>query len=69
MYLTVKQQLKHLSKIDYRNLRRLCRTSKNIMNEAIYINRQYFFNEGKYLGYQKTYAELKSGVRNTKKFR
>ena len=62
MYLTVKQQLKNLSKVDYRNLRRLCRTSKNIMNEAIYINRQYFFNEGKYLGYQKTYAELKSSV-------
>ena len=62
MYLTVKQQLKKLSKIDYRNLRRLCRVSKNIMNQAIYINRQYFFNEGKYLGYQKTYVELKSSV-------
>ena len=62
MYLTVKQQLKNLSKIDYRNLRRLCRTSKNIMNEAIYINRQYFFSEGKYLGYQKTYTELKNSV-------
>ena len=60
MYLTVKQQLKNLSKEDYRNLRRLCRTSKNIMNQAIYLNRQYFFAEGKYLGYQKTYAELKS---------
>ena len=59
MYLTVRQQLKHLSKEEYRNLRRLCRTSKNIMNEAIYINRQYFFSEGKYLGYEKTYAELK----------
>ena len=62
MYLTVKQQLKNLSKIDYRSLRRLCRISKNIMNEAIYINRQYFFSEGKYLGYQKTYAELKNSV-------
>ena len=62
MYLTVKQQLKNSSKTEYRNLRRLCRTSKNIMNEAIYINRQYFFSEGKYLGYQKTYAELKNSV-------
>ena len=60
MYLTVKQQLKHLSKDEYRNLRELCRTSKNLMNEAIYINRQYFFKEGKYLGYEKTYAELKT---------
>lgn len=59
MYLTVKQQLKHLSKIDYQNLRELCRTAKNLMNEALYINRQYFFAERKYLGYEKTYAELK----------
>ena len=60
MYLTVKQQLKHLSKDEYRILRELCRTSKNLMNEAIYINRQYFFREGKYLGYEKTYAILKA---------
>lgn len=60
MYLTIKQRLKHLSKEDYRNLRRLCRVSKNLMNQAIWLNRQYFFAEGKYLGYQKTYAELKS---------
>ena len=60
MYLTIKQQLKNLSKVDYRNLRRLSRTSKNIMNQAIYLNRQYYFREGKYLGYQKTYAELRS---------
>lgn len=60
MYLTIRQRLKHLSKEDYRNLRRLCRTSKNIMNQAIWLNRQYFFTEGKYLGYQKTYAELKN---------
>ena len=60
MYLTVRQKLKHLSIDEYRNLRELCRTSKNLMNEAIYINRQYFFNEGKYLGYEKTYAILKT---------
>ncbi len=60
MYLTVKQQLKHLSKDEYKILRELCRASKNLMNEAIYINRQYFFREGKYLGYEKTYAILKA---------
>ena len=60
MYLTVKQQLKHLSKTDYRNLRRLCYTAKSLMNQAIYVNRQYYFHEGKYLGYEKTYAELKA---------
>ena len=60
MYLTIKQQLKHLSKDEYQILRELCRTSKNLMNEAIYINRQYFFKESKYLGYEKTYAILKT---------
>ena len=30
------------------------------MNQAIYINRQNFFSEGKYLGYEKTYFELKT---------
>ena len=30
------------------------------MNEALYVNRQYFFTEGKYLGYEKTYAILKT---------
>ncbi len=60
MYLTIKQQLKHLSTDDYRNLRELCRASKNLMNEALYVNRQYFFSERKYLGYEKTYAILKT---------
>ena len=60
MYLTVKQQLKHLSKSDYENLRELCHTAKNLMNEALYVNRQYFFTERKYLGYEKTYVELKN---------
>ena len=62
MYLVVKQRLKHLSKEDYRNLRRLCRVSKNLMNQAIWLNRQYFFSEGKYMGPQKVYAELKKDV-------
>jgi len=30
------------------------------MNQAIYVNRQYYFSESKYLGYEKTYAELKT---------
>ena len=49
-----------MSKDEYRNLRELCRTSKNLKNEAIYLNRQYFFSEGKYLGYEKTCAILKA---------
>ena len=60
MYLTVKQQLKHLSKEDYENLRILCHTAKDLTNQALYCVRQYFFNEHKYLRYEKVYAELKS---------
>lgn len=60
MYLTIKQQLKRLSKEDYENLRELCHTAKDLTNQAIYCCRQYFFNEHKYLGYEKVYAELKS---------
>lgn len=59
IYLVIKQQLKHLSKDEYLNLKRLCRTSKDLINQAIYVNRQYFFCEGKYLGYPKTYVALK----------
>ena len=60
MYLTVKQQLKHLSKEDYENLRSLCHTAKDLTNQALYCIRQHFFNEHKYLSYEKVYAELKT---------
>ncbi|MBQ7705048.1 MAG: transposase [Selenomonadaceae bacterium] len=59
MYLTVKQQVKQLSKEDYRNIKRLSHIAKNLANEAIYNVRQYFFQEGKYLNYQKNYVLLK----------
>lgn len=59
MYLTVKQQVKHLSKEDYKTLRNLCHTAKNLANQAIYNVRQYYFTEGEYLNYQKNYALLK----------
>ena len=60
MYLTVKQQLKHLSKKDYRTLKELCHTAKNLTNEAIYNARQHFFNEKKYLSYSDNYKMLKN---------
>ena len=59
MYLTVKQEVKQFSKEDYRNIRRLSHIAKNLANEAIYNVRQYYFNEGKYLNYEKNYALLK----------
>ena len=60
MYLTVKQQVKSLSKNDYRNLRELCHIAKNLVNEATYNIRQYFFSEKKYLNYNENYKKLKS---------
>ena len=60
MYLTVKQQVKHLSKDSYRSLRELCHTAKNLTNEAIYNVRQYYFAEGEFLRYEKNYALLKN---------
>ena len=36
MYLTVKQQVKHLSKEDYLSIKELCHFAKNLTNEAIY---------------------------------
>ena len=60
MYLTVKQQVKHLSREDYKSIRELCHIAKNLTNQAIYNVRQYYFDEGKYLSYEKNYALLKS---------
>lgn len=60
MYLTVKQQVKHLSKEDYKSIKELCHIAKNLTNQAVYNVRQYYFNEGEYLNYEKNYALLKS---------
>ena len=60
MYLTVKQQVKHLSKEDYRTIKMLCHVAKNLTNEAIYNVRQYYFTEGEFLKYEKNYALLKN---------
>ncbi len=60
MYFTMKQQVKQLSKEDYKNLRYLSHTAKNLANQAIYNIRQYYFTEGKYLSYEKNYALLKT---------
>ena len=60
MYLTVKQQLKHLSKEEYLSLRELSHTAKNLYNQAVYNIRQYYFQENKYLNYQKNNFLLKS---------
>ena len=60
MYLTLKQQVKHLSKKEFRNLKYLCHIAKNLTNQAIYNVRQYYFNEKKYLSYNQNYKMLKN---------
>ena len=60
MYLTVKQQVKHLSKENYLTIKELCHTAKNLANEAMYNVRQYYFTEGEFLKYEKNYTLLKN---------
>ncbi len=60
IYLTMKQQVKQLSKEDYKNLKNLSHIAKNLANQAIYNVRQYYFNEGKYLNYEENYVLLKN---------
>ena len=60
MYLTLKQQVKHLSKKEFRNLKYLSHIAKNLTNEAMYNIRQYYFNKKKYLSYNENYKILKN---------
>ena len=60
MYLTLKQQIKHLSKKEFRDLKYLSHIAKNLTNQAIYNVRQYYFNEKKYLSYNENYKILKN---------
>lgn len=60
MYLTIKQQVKRLSKENYLIMKELCHTAKNLANEAIYNVRQYYFTEGEFLKYEKNYTLLKN---------
>ena len=59
MYLTLKQQVKHLNKKEFRDLKYLSHIAKNLTNEAIYNIRQYYFNKKKYLSYNENYKILK----------
>ena len=62
MYLTMKQQVKQLTKEDYKNLRLLSHLAKNLTNEAIYNIRQYYFQEKEYLSYEENYVLLKNSL-------
>lgn len=59
MYLTVKQQLKHLTKEEYLILRELCHYAKNLYNQALYEYRQAFFEKrSKEVGWYSTIKKL-----------
>ena len=60
MYLTLKQQVKHLSKEEFKILKYLCHIAKNLKNQAIYNVRQYYFKNKKYLSYNENYKMLKN---------
>ena len=60
MYLTIKQQVKHLTKEEYNILRELCRIAKNLTNQAIYNVRQHYFQEKQFLKYESNYHEMKN---------
>lgn len=51
MYLSIRQQLKHLSSEDYINLRELCRIAKNLYNQGLYEVRQEYFKYNQYISY------------------
>ena len=59
MYLTIKQQIKHLSKQEYKILKHLCHIAKNLTNEAIYAVKQHYKTTHTYLGYNRLYQHLK----------
>ena len=60
MFLTVKQQLNHLSKEEYKVLRVLAHTAKNLTNQALFAIRQHYFATKKYLPYEEVDKELKN---------
>ncbi|KZL88928.1 RNA-guided endonuclease InsQ/TnpB family protein [Clostridium magnum] len=55
LFLSQRQQLKHLTKNEYTILKDMCFMSKNIFNVALYNARQYYLNEKKYLNYESNY--------------
>lgn len=58
MYLMIKQQVKDLTKEEYKTLRAMCHTAKSLTNQAIYEVRKGYEEEGKYLNYYDVYAKL-----------
>lgn len=60
MYLTQSNQIRGLSKQQYKVLREMCWISKNLYNVALYNIRQYYFQEKKFLSYETNYHNCKA---------
>ena len=59
MYLTIKQELKNLTRDEFETLKELSHTAKNMYNVALYNIRQHFFATGKCLAYKDNYEICK----------
>ena len=55
MLITWKQNLKHLSKDEYKLLKEMCHLSKDVYNESLYNIRQHYFKENVFLRYESNY--------------
>ena len=55
-----KQNLKHLTAMQYQMLVEMCHLSKNVYNESLYNIRQHYFSEGSYLRYEANYLLMKT---------
>lgn len=71
MFITLKTQIRKLSKQDYLILKQMCRNSKDLYNSTLYEVRQHFFKTGEYLNYLKVnklmkgrevYKHVKTGI-------
>ncbi|MBQ7586229.1 MAG: hypothetical protein IJU40_08295, partial [Desulfovibrionaceae bacterium] len=64
MYGVIKQQLKHLNKVEYLSLKELSHIAKNLKNEALYNIRQHYFQTEKYklLKESKNYKKINFNI-------
>jgi len=60
MYLTIKQQVKHLTKEELKTIQKLCHIAKNLYNQGLYNIRQHYFKNEEFLNYEKNYFMLKN---------
>ncbi len=60
MFKTQKNQIRGLSKPEFKALQELCRLSKNLYNVGLYQIRQFFFAEKTFLRYESNYHQCKT---------